>query len=463
MDARDPGHSSAPNNLSTANVQLATVAEVLRDVTSGRCQFVELQFTDVSGALKGVVVPSSQIADALTYGHWFDGSSLEGGARTTETDLLLWPDLRTWSLVPWVQPEGMARVLCDIRTPDGDPFPADPRAVLARAIADSGDLGFELFVAPELEFFLFQSMSDGRRLPADRAGYFDLASDTGVRVREEIVRYLNAMNVSVDASHHEIAPGQHEIDLPLMPAALAADAIVAVKYAVKAVARRRGLAPTFMPKPLAGVAGSGLHLHQTLRSSDGADVFWDPIDEYGLSATARAYIAGQLSHARAACAVLAPQVNSYKRLGRGFDAPSVIGWSQRASQAMIRVPRPGLPGRSPDGRGRPIRVELRCADPSCNPYLAIAVALGAGLDGIRQGLSAPEPVGVVEHGMPAGNVDMLPVSLGEALTELAWDGVVRDTLGSQVHDRLLTASEQEWQTYKSQVTEWEFGRAFDAS
>lgn len=438
----------------------ANVARILDDVDSGRCQFVELQFTDVSGTLKGVALPASQVREVLDFGHWFDGSALEGNARLAETDLRLYMDAQTWSIVPWARSPGTARAICAIRTPEDGVYPADPRAVLARSLAVAADAGLHVEIAAEVEFFVFRVRPDGTRVPVDRAGYFDTSGDLDSGFREEVARAIEAMGVPVDGTHHELAPGQHEIDLPSLPAAAAADALVTLKYAVKALARRRGLAVTFMPKPLEGVAGSGLHLHQTVSRADGTDALADRVDEHGLSATGRGWIAGQLAHARALSAVLAPQVNSYKRIGRGFDAPSRIAWSRREPGAMLHVARPVLARRGAGG-GRPVIVEIRNADPSCNPYLALAVAIAAGLDGVRDGLVAPAPIGSDDP--PEATPDALPVSLGEALTELAWDGVVREALGSHVHDRLMTVSEQEWQAYKSHVTSWEVARSFEAS
>jgi glutamine synthetase len=350
--------------------------------------------------------------------------------------------------------------MCAIQTPDGLAYPAAPRAVLARAVDAAALAGLRVEVASEIEFFAFRVRPDGTRTPIDRAGYFDSNGDADAALREDAARALDAMGIPVDGTHHEMAPGQHEIDIPPMPAIAAADAIVTAKYVVKSLARLRGLAVTFMPKPLEGMAGSGLHLHQSVTLADGSDAFADPIDEHGLSATARGWIGGQLAHARAGCAVFAPQVNSYKRIGRGFDAPSVIAWSRRDPSAMLHVARPVLARRGVGGQ-RPVLVEIRHADPSCNPYLAIAVAIASGLDGVREGADMPpplvtnDPLGMAPH--------LLPVSLGEALTELAWNSIVRDALGSHVHDRLLTSSEQEWHRYTSHITAWEVGRSFDAS
>ncbi len=453
------GRSNLPQSTGTNDFS-ADERRILADIDEGRCGFIELQFTDVSGSLKGVALPASQMRAVLDHGHWFDGSALEGNARLAETDLRLFPDTTTWATLPWGSGPSVARAICTIRTPDGTVYPAAPRAVLARAVAAAQDLGLHVEVASEIEFFAFRVRPDGSRVPVDRAGYFDTTGDADGAFREEAARALLAMGIPVDGTHHELAPGQHEIDLAAMPALTAADAIVTVKYVVKSLARLRGLAVTFMPKPLEGVAGSGMHLHQCVTLADGTDAFGDPVDEHGLSSTARGWIGGQLAHARAACAVLAPQVNSYKRIGRGFDAPSAIAWSRREPSAMLHVARPVLTRRGRSGR-RPVLVEIRHADPSCNPYLAIAVAIASGIDGVREGIDAPPPL---IAGDPQGATpDLLPVSLGEALTELAWDSIVRDALGSHVHDRLMTVSEQEWQAYKSQVTPWEVARSFDAS
>jgi glutamine synthetase len=423
-------------------------------------QFIDLQFTDVTGALKSVVLPARQLGETIEFGHWFDGSALEGSARAMETDLLLRPDLGTWAVLPWPGPGGerTARVLCDVQTPDETPFPADPRAVLRRLLADAADAGFDYHVAAEVEFFLFRGRpDDARGRPADRGGYFDLSPESDARFRDEVVQTLDRLGVPVEASHHEIGPGQHELDLPLLPALNAADALVTCKYAVKTVARRRGLSATFMPKPLPDVAGSGLHLAQVLLDKDGRSALAEPLDEHGLSRAGRAFIAGQLAHARAMCAVLAPSVNSYKRLGRGFDAPSSITWGHANPLAAIRVPRAQS--------RRQQHVELRCPDPSCNPYLALAVALAAGLDGVRQNLDTPPPIdaalasGLVDE----SQVDVLPASLGEALQELDWDPVVRDALGAPVNERLLMAREREWQEFRRQVSPWELERYFESA
>lgn len=454
---------------------------LLRDVDASAFQFLDLQFTDVTGALKSVVLPANQLRETVEYGHWFDGSALEGAARMMETDLLLRPDLRTWSFVPWSGPEGerTARVLCDIRTPEGGPFPADPRAVLSRATAAAAELGYSYRVASEVEFYLFGAARrpGGGRYPTrstSHRGYFDLATDADSQTRQEMVRALDLLGVPVEASHHEIGPGQHEIDLPVLGATAAADAIVSCKYVAKSLARKRGLVATFMPKPMSDAAGSGLHLHQVLLNRDGTDAFADPTDEHGLSPLARSFVAGQLAHARALCAVLAPAVNSYKRIGRGFDAPARLTWGHTNPLAIVRVPRTATPPRNAaaaGGRAEPhrpkaaLRLELRCGDPSCNPYLALAAALAAGLEGVRNKMELPTAADA-DHDTDPGDetqVELLPASLAEAIQELEWDPVIRDAFGAPVYERLLTAKEQEWREYRSQVSAWELERYFESS
>jgi glutamine synthetase len=483
-------------------VSSSETERVLRQAEASACEFIDFQFTDVAGAVKSVVLPTGQLDETLRFGHWFDGSALEGSARTMETDLLLRPDLATWGLLPWpgTRGERSGRLLCDVRTPEGQPFPADPRAVLRRLIADAADMGLDYRVASEVEFYLFRPRPGDARPrpdacrpvpggvtlpsgappfslePLDRGGYFDMSVHQDTRIRDEMVQALSDLGVSVQASHHEIGPGQQEIDLPLLPALAAADAIVTCKFVVKAVARRRGLVATFMPKPLSATAGSGLHLHQALLRPEGADAMADARDEHGLSAAGKRFVAGQLAHGRAMCAVLAPTVNSYKRIGRGFDAPSVLVWGHTNPQAVVRVPRaagrrvlPPRPGhggarRAAPGDPAPLQAELRCPDPSCNPYLALAVALASGLDGIRAGLSLPAPVEPLAGGETDDpQVDVLPGSLGEAIGELEWDPVVRDALGAPVYERLLQAKAQEWEDYRRQVGPWELERYFESA
>jgi len=441
------------------------VAEILAQAERAEVQFVDLQFNDLLGAAKSVVIPAGQLGECLERGKWFDGSALEGAARLAETDLILRPDPSTWALLPWERegPHRTARLICDILTPEGEPFAADPRGVLRRALQAAAQRGLTYCAAAEMEFFLFREPERAASIPLhpqDQVSYFDLGPDAGTLTREEIVQHLAALGVDVASSHHEVAPGQHEIDLAAAPALQAADWIMTTKFVARAVARRRGLRATFMPKPLKGAAGSGLHLHQSLlRTADGSNALWDPADPYRLSPLARQFLAGQLAHARALCAVLAPTVNSYKRLGTGYEAPVHICWAHLNRAALIRVPQLGR--RAP----QMAVLELRCADPSGNPYLALAAMLQAGLDGIEQGLEPPPPAEEVllsGGGAPARTVEVLPASLGEALEELAWDPVVRGALGEPVYERLMQAREQEWEAYCQEVTPWELARYFDS-
>jgi glutamine synthetase len=373
--------------------------------------------------------------------------------------MFLRPDLATLTIAHSGSPAiASAQVICDILTPDGERFAGDPRGVLAKALAEAAAMGYDYSVAAELEFFLLKAESpDGRPRPVrhDSAGYFDHPLDVGSEVRQEIVAALDDRGIQVEASHHEVAAGQYELDLALGNALRSADQLVTLKYAVKAVAQRRGLHATFMPKPIFGAAGSGMHTHQTLNEA-GKDVnaFYDRADQYHLSPIARHFIAGQLAHASALCAVVAPLVNSYKRFVPGFEAPVAISWAQTNRSALIRVPRAG------SGDRAAIRVEFRAPDPSCNPYLAFAVMLHAGLSGIRQKLPLPPPV---EENLYAFDPDrlaryqmgLLPRSLDEALRELRQDAVMREALGDHLLERFIEVKEMEWQSYEKQVSAWE--------
>jgi glutamine synthetase len=435
--------------------------EVLERADRERVRFVNLQFTDITGAVKSVTIPISQLADSLEHGTWFDGSSIEGFARIAESDMYLKPDPSTFQVIPWERGENTtARIICQVFTPDGEEFPGDPRAVLTRVLRDARTLGFDYFTGPELEFFLLVPDEGGREqpLPHDRGGYFDLSTDLAIQVRKEMVNALHDMGIEVEASHHEVAIGQHEIDFRYGQALVTADNAVTFKYTLKAIAQLHGLHATFMPKPIYGVNGSGMHVHQSLFRLDGGEnAFFDPGDEYGLSSVARHFIAGQLQHARGMCAVLASLVNSYKRLVPGYEAPVYISYARVNRSALIRVPRitPEKP--------KSTRIELRCPDPSANPYLAFAVMLAAGVDGIRRELPLPEPIEENLYHFNAerlrkSGIDTLPGSLNEALDELRRDEVVMDALGEHVCERFVEAKREEWDEYRMQVTPWELER-----
>ncbi|MBX6772310.1 MAG: type I glutamate--ammonia ligase [Chloroflexi bacterium] len=434
--------------------------EVLSRAEREHVRFVNLQFTDIVGHVKSVTIPIEQFPDAIEHGKWFDGSSIEGFARIAESDMFLMPDLRTFQIIPWERGENTtARTICWVYNPNGELFSGDPRAVLARVMADAEQMGYIFHAGPEVEFFLFRPDENGRiaPLPHDRAGYFDFSTDLASTVRKEMVNALEEMGIKVETSHHEVADGQHEIDFEYADALTAADNTVTFKYTLKAIAQQHNLYATFMPKPIYGINGSGMHTHQSLFDRNGVNVFADPTDEYGLSATAKHFIAGQLYHAPAMTAVLAPLVNSYKRLVPGYEAPVYISWARVNRSALIRVPRI-----SP-GRLKATRVEIRCPDPSCNPYLAFAVMLAAGLDGIRRKLALPEPVeedlySFDEDERIRRQIDVLPGSLGAALDELRKDEVVQAALGPHVYERFLEAKTIEWNEYRTYVSPWELDR-----
>ncbi|HLQ04717.1 MAG TPA: glutamine synthetase family protein, partial [Verrucomicrobiae bacterium] len=407
-------------------------------------------FTDIPGAQKSVTVPATRIEASLGQGVWFDGSAVEGLARVAEHDLYLRPDLTTFARVPWVD-RPSARMICDLAFPDGRPFLADPRQTLKRVLAETGELGFTYRAACELEFSIF-SGSGLPLAPIDSGGYFEETTAQAEELCRVACRALVVLGVDVEMSHHEVAPGQHEIDLAVMDALALADAIVALKTSLRTYGRRRGLLVSFMPKPIEGASGSGLHIQQELLARGNADAFFATDDPYQLSENARRFIAGQLAHARGLCAVIAPLVNSYKRLMGGAEAPGHVSWARTNRGSYIRVP-----NAAPGGK---MRIELRAPDPSCNPYLALAAMLAVGMDGIRNGLALPEPV--EELGRPAarGPVDqdaaeLLPRTLDEALEGLEWDPVVRDALGQEIYERFLAAKEQEWEAHSAHVSLWE--------
>jgi len=435
-------------------------------------RFVSLQFTDIVGHVKSVQVPMHQLEEAVEHGKWFDGSSIEGFARIAESDMFLVPDLTTFSPIPW-EPgidadgrqlaTGSARVICDVFTPNGDPFPGDPRHVLRRQLEKAAKLGFTLNTGPELEFFLLR-MGDGPidPLPHDAAGYFDLSADLATDVRKEMMNDLEALGIEVETAHHEVAIGQHEIDFKYADALRTADNAVTFKTTLKAAASRHGLHATFIPKPFFGINGSGMHTHQSLWDNrKGVNAFADAKDPYGLSPTAKHYIAGTLEHARGMIAILAPLVNSYKRLVPGYEAPVYIGWARINRSALIRIPQIS------SGQLNSTRMELRCPDPSSNPYLAFAAMLAAGLDGLARKLPVPEPVEenlyhLDEAKLESRKIRQLPGTLSEALAELEADEVIREALGDHVFERFVEAKREEWDEYRMQVTGWETARYLEA-
>jgi glutamine synthetase len=431
--------------------------EVLATAEAGGVRYVDLQFTDVMGAVKTVTIPADQLPDTIEHGTWFDGSSVESFARTAESDMYLRPDLETFRVLPWAGTPPTARLICWAHTPDGEAYPGDPRGALQRATERARALGYDYRCGPEVEFFLLRRGEDGsvQPLPHDRGGYFDFSTDQSVTVRQAMVSALQALGIEVNTAHHEVAAGQHEIDFSQSAALKSADDIVTFRYALKAVAQQAGLLASFMPKPFIGLNGNGMHVHQSLQSFDGANAFVDARDEYGLSDLAKHFIAGQLHHAAGMCVVLSPLVNSYKRLVRGFEAPVVVSWARTNRGALIRVPHVT--------RAQTTRVELRSPDPSCNPYLAYAVMLRCGLDGIERRLPLPPPVEESLYGfddveLERRNVGLLPDSLKDAVDAFQRDEVVLDTLGDHLAERFVEAKALEWREYRMQVTQWEMDK-----
>lgn len=436
------------------------VEEVLERIGKDGVEFVSLQFTDVAGVVKSLTIPVDQLETGIRHGVWFDGSSVEGFARIAESDMYLVPDVSTYAIIPWEKESVTVRLICWVYTPDGEPFLGDPRYVLARAMDEAYEMGYEHRTGPELEFFLFRSPDPGNLmpLPHDHAGYFDLSTDLAYNIRKRMVNALRALGIQAEASHHEVAVGQHEIDFRYDNALRTADNAVTLRITLKAIAQEFGLYATFMPKPIQGINGSGMHTHQSLFDiHTGLNAFADPSSKYGLSKLAEHFIAGQLVHARGMCAVLSPLVNSYKRLVPGYEAPVYISWARINRSALVRIPKI-----SP-GRPETTRIELRCPDPSCNPYLAFAVMLKAGLDGIKRELPLPPPLEedlyqFDEKRLAQYNVGTLPGSLGDALEAMQEDPLVEEALGTHAYERFLEARRIEWDEYRLQVTPWELGR-----
>jgi glutamine synthetase len=433
--------------------------DILKLVHDQGVEFLNLQFTDIVGIIKNVTIPTSQLEDALDHGVWFDGSSIEGFARIAESDMYLQLDLDTFALIPW-ESEGetvTARFICDVYTPNGDPFPGDPRRALKNVLTEAAEMGYIFNTGPELEFFLFKPAADGslQPVPHDAAGYFDVSTDYATGIRRQMVKALQGFGIVVEASHHEVAIGQHEIDFRYGDALRTADNAVTFRTTLKAIAQKHGLYATFMPKPIAGINGSGMHVHQSLADiHTGSNMFYGAGDERGLSPIALNYVAGLLEHAPGMAAVLAPLVNSYKRLVPGYEAPVYLSWGQTNRSALVRVPR------ITKGRTQATRIELRCPDPSANPYLAFAVMLKAGLDGIKRGLTPPAAAEEdLYHIDPQSRaLTTLPGSLGEALEALKNDEVIQQALGPHIFERFVEAKQQEWDEYRLYVSQWELDR-----
>lgn len=441
--------------------------ELLERMKLDGVSFISLQFTDVYGSVKSVDIPVDRLTPALDAGVWFDGSSVEGFARIQESDMLLILDPQTYAVLPWSPPElRRARIFCDIYQPDGNPFPGDPRGALKRILEKVKQRGWTFNVGPEPEFFLF-NRNDRQIMhpvPHDVGGYFDFsASDQAVRVRTELMAALASMGLEVETGHHEVALGQHEIDFHFAGALQAADNVLTLKYTVKAIAAQHGLIASFMPKPVFGINGSGMHVHQSLFDAQGVNLFFDEHDPFNLSRLGYGFIAGQLAHARSLSALVAPTINSYKRLVPGYEAPVYVGWAQINRSALIRIPR------HTPGQEKSTRAELRCPDPSANPYIAFTGMLAAALDGIDRELACPAPLTNVNvyHMTPeerlAHNVLELPGSLSEALRELESDQVLKDALGPNIYEAFYRAKWAEVEEHRMKVTDWEVERYLETA
>jgi glutamine synthetase len=437
--------------------------QLLTRVKEDEVKFISLQFTDVTGTVKSVDIPVARLEGALEDGVWFDGSSVEGFARIQESDMRLVPDIDTYAVLPWTLPElRRARIFCEIFQPDGQPFPGDPRGTLKRSLEKLTQRGWQYNVGPEPEFFLFRGGNGHESIhpvPHDVGGYFDFsANDDAVRVRTELMDALEGMGLDVETGHHEVALGQHEIDFRFDDALRTADNVLTLKYTVKAIAAQHGLIASFMPKPIYGINGSGMHVHQSLCNQEGKNIFSDHSDDFHLSSIAYHFIAGQLEHARALAAIVAPTVNSYKRLVPGYEAPVYIGWAQINRSALIRIPKWSA------GRDSSTRAELRFPDPSSNPYLAFNAMLAAAMDGIDRSLECPKPLNHVNvYELTADQranlgVKELPGSLGEALDELGRDEIIRNSLGTIIYEAFVRAKREEIQDYQMKVTDWEVER-----
>ena len=435
-----------------------TKEEIIRSADEAGVEFIRLQFTDIFGQLKNVAITRSQLEKALDNQLMMDGSSIEGFARINESDQYLWPDLDTWVILPFRKTAGkpVARLICDVHNPDGTPFEGDPRYVLRKQIERAEKLGYTFNVGPECEFFLFETDENGRPTTStnDEAGYFDLAPlDHGNEIRGEICVALEEMGFEIEASHHECAAGQHEIDFKYAQALHAADNIMTFKLVVKSIAQKHGLHATFMPKPVYGINGSGMHVNMSL-FKNGENVFYDPNGTHELSDTAYHFIAGVMDHVKGFTAITNPLVNSYKRLVPGYEAPCYVAWSASNRSTLIRIPA---------ARGKSTRIELRSPDPSCNPYLALAACLASGLDGIERELEPMPEITRNIFGMDSktrkeNGIESLPSSLYDAIHKLDEDELIKGVLGDHVYTQYRNGKRKEWDEYRTQVTSWEISK-----
>lgn len=431
--------------------------DIIRIVKDEDIKFIRLQFTDIFGQLKNVAIMPPQLEKALNNQIMLDGSSIEGFVRIEESDQYLYPDKDTFTILPWQPEHGrVARLICDVHNPDGTPFVGDPRSALKKVLKKAADMGYTFNAGPELEFFLFQTDENGKPTTKtnDEASYFDLGPlDHGEITRREICLTLENLGFEIEASHHEVAAGQHEIDFKYAEALTAADNIMTFKMAVKTIAQQNGLHATFMPKPIFGVCGSGMHTNMSL-FKDGKNIFFDPDGKRQLSKEAYSFIAGILHHIKGMCVITNPLVNSYKRIVPGYEAPCYIAWSAGNRSALIRIP---------TARGNSTRVELRSPDPACNPYLTLAVCLAAGLDGIEKGMTPPNEI--IENIYEMSNnereerhIESLPGSLHSAIEEFKKDDLIKEALGEHIVNQYLAGKEKEWEDYITCVSSWEIDR-----
>ncbi len=433
--------------------------QILEMAKHEQVKFIDMQFSDLLGIVKAVTIPVTKLEEALTNNVWFDGSSIDGFTRIFESDMYLKPELNTFAVIPWTRGSTnvTARLICDVFMPDGSMYAGSPRTVLKQQLKKVAALGYEYNVGPELEFFLFRKDDSViKPLPHDRGGYFDQSSDLASTIRQDMTTALQGFGIDVEALHHEVAEGQHEIDFRHGDALTVADNVISFKYAVKSIAHQNGLHATFMPKPIAGINGSGMHVHQSL-FNNGENLFYDKAGRYHISEMAHHFIGGQLKHARAITAVLNPIVNSYKRLVPGYEAPVYVSWANTNRSALIRIPR------YTPGRESSTRCELRSGDPTSNPYLTFAVMLAAGLDGIQNKITPPPPMeeniyDLTEADLQLKNVTTLPVSLREALAVLNENPVICAALGETALASFTTAKMTEWKEYSISVSHWELER-----
>jgi len=434
--------------------------EILKIVESESIKFIYLVFSDITGELKKVTIPSRSIDDAIEGGVWFDGSSVEGFSRIYESDMLLKPDCETFTILPWTNDgDKVAQILCNVYHTNDKPFSGDPREVLRRLTAKLEKMGMYYLVGPEIEFFLIDRDDLPSLLPHDRKGYFDLGvKSRAVEICQNAMRDVEAFGVQCESYHHEVSPGQHETDLHYDRAIKIADGVLCLKQALRVHARAQGFKVSFMPKPISGINGSGMHVHQSICDAEGKNLFYDPKGDYNISELATHFLAGQMAHARALAAIVAPTVNSYKRLVPGFEAPVYICWGRVNRSALIRIP-----NASKNKIAAGTRLELRCPDPSSNPYLAFAAMLAAGLDGIERKLTPPAAIeenvyGFSDEKLIEKQISILPQNIHEAVGALEQDGILREMLGYELTEHIIQAKRQEWKDFLLEVTPWEVER-----